>query len=207
MWAHNSIQGSTNNGGLQLSDLELIIRALDFATIKHQGQSRDGPRRVPFIVHPVTVALLMAMSGGSVIEVCASLLHDVKEDCGVTDGEIMELYQDVPETGRRILLIVNQHTDPPGMRMEQSKAREIEMMRTGQYSLETRRVIIADQTANMIDLVRNPPNWGSGWERRYIVLMEELVDAGRGTSPELEALFDEAAARARKYYQMPLASA
>ncbi len=60
---------------------ERIERALIFAASKHAGQTRKGSE-VPYITHPVAVALLVHEHGGTENQVVAALLHDTVEDCG-----------------------------------------------------------------------------------------------------------------------------
>lgn len=56
------------------------LKALDIATYAHQGQYRKGSDRLPYIVHPIEVAAILAEHGSSSPAVIAGLLHDVLED-------------------------------------------------------------------------------------------------------------------------------
>jgi len=60
---------------------ERVERALVFAACKHAGQTRKGAD-IPYITHPVAVALLVHEHGGDEDEVMGALLHDTVEDCG-----------------------------------------------------------------------------------------------------------------------------
>jgi len=65
---------------------ELVEKAYNFAKDAHKDQFRkDGS---PYIIHPVSVALILAKLGFQEDVVCASLLHDVVEDCGYTVEDI-----------------------------------------------------------------------------------------------------------------------
>lgn len=59
----------------------IIEHAIAIAAEAHMGQVRKG-KGLPYIVHPIQVAALVAKHGGSAVEVAAALLHDVIEDCG-----------------------------------------------------------------------------------------------------------------------------
>jgi len=72
------------------ADLDLIHRAYVFAADKHDGQLRKSGD--PYIIHPVSVAGIIAEMKLDVASVCAALLHDVVEDCEVTDGEMSERF-------------------------------------------------------------------------------------------------------------------
>ena len=60
---------------------ERIECALIFAASKHAGQTRKGSE-VPYITHPVAVAMLVHEHGGTENQIIAALLHDTVEDCG-----------------------------------------------------------------------------------------------------------------------------
>jgi GTP pyrophosphokinase len=67
-------------------DPDLIQRAYDYSTRMHAGQTRKSGQ--PYIVHPVSVAGIIAdlrLDGASV---CAGLLHDVIEDTLATGDQI-----------------------------------------------------------------------------------------------------------------------
>ncbi len=68
-------------------EVEKILHALNFAEFKHRGQTRDSSG-APYIIHPVSVALILLDYGLDVDTICASLLHDTLED---TDTKITEL--------------------------------------------------------------------------------------------------------------------
>ncbi len=68
-------------------DAAFVGRALAFALEKHAGQTRKG-RAAPYVSHPVRVAGLVLEHGGDAVQVAVGLLHDVIEDCGVSDTEL-----------------------------------------------------------------------------------------------------------------------
>lgn len=71
----------------------LIERALQVATMAHEGQMRrDGV--TPYITHPTRLAARMGDSGASEIVLSVALLHDVIEDTDMTFAELSRL--DIP---------------------------------------------------------------------------------------------------------------
>jgi transcriptional regulator with XRE-family HTH domain len=65
------------------------LRALPYAKEKHAGQYRKGPEKIPYIIHPLSMAchaLSMGITEDETIAV--ALLHDVCEDCGVKPEEL-----------------------------------------------------------------------------------------------------------------------
>jgi (p)ppGpp synthase/HD superfamily hydrolase len=58
-----------------------VERALRVALAAHAGQLRKGEAEVPYITHPLHVALILAQWGLESEVVQAGVLHDVVEDC------------------------------------------------------------------------------------------------------------------------------
>ena len=63
-------------------DKERIKKALDFATIAHEGQKRFSGE--PYITHPFEVAKILAEMNVSTDMIIAGLLHDTLEDTATT---------------------------------------------------------------------------------------------------------------------------
>ena len=59
-----------------------IDLACEIATIAHRGKNRKG-KDVPYIVHPMAVAILLAQAGASEEVIIAGILHDTVEDTGL----------------------------------------------------------------------------------------------------------------------------
>jgi GTP diphosphokinase / guanosine-3',5'-bis(diphosphate) 3'-diphosphatase len=67
-------------------DSELIQRAYDYSFKMHAGQTRKSGQ--PYVVHPVSVAGIIADLKLDAASVCAGLLHDVVEDTLATTADI-----------------------------------------------------------------------------------------------------------------------
>ena len=69
---------------------ERIRRAFEFISEKHKDQLRKSGE--PYVVHPVSVAKILADLNMDATTVIAGLLHDVLEDTDATYEEIRELF-------------------------------------------------------------------------------------------------------------------
>lgn len=81
-----------------------FTEALALAARAHEGQARKGTA-IPYIVHPVGVAALVAGHGGDEDQQIAALLHDVLEDGGP------DFEPAIARFGPRVLGIVQGCTD------------------------------------------------------------------------------------------------
>jgi len=72
--------------------LAMISKAYEFAQDKHKDQKRKSGE--PYFVHIINVAYTLAKIGGGPQTICAGLLHDTVEDCGVTHEELTNLFDE-----------------------------------------------------------------------------------------------------------------
>jgi (p)ppGpp synthase/HD superfamily hydrolase len=70
-----------------------LDRALAFAARAHRTQVRKGGD-VPYVQHPVHVAIILLKHGFAEEVAIAGVLHDVVEDCGVALDEIRDQFGD-----------------------------------------------------------------------------------------------------------------
>lgn len=62
--------------------VETLSRAIDYATIKHEGQLRKSGE--PYIVHPLAVAGMLIDWEMDIDSIIAGVLHDTVEDTDAT---------------------------------------------------------------------------------------------------------------------------
>jgi (p)ppGpp synthase/HD superfamily hydrolase len=72
---------------------ERVRAALRFAERAHRGQQRKGGDE-PYVLHAITVAMLLAANGAGEDLICAGYLHDTVEDVGVDLEEIASSFGD-----------------------------------------------------------------------------------------------------------------
>jgi (p)ppGpp synthase/HD superfamily hydrolase len=80
-----------------LSDLKLLVRAIEFAARKHRMQRRKDVEASPYINHPIAVMSVLCVEAGiddaTVLAVAA--LHDTIEDTETTRAELDVNFQEV----------------------------------------------------------------------------------------------------------------
>lgn len=74
------------------NQVELLSKAIDFATQAHAGQKRASGE--PYISHPLTVANTLIEWGMDIDSVVAGVLHDTVEDADVTLDEIKNSFNE-----------------------------------------------------------------------------------------------------------------
>lgn len=65
----------------------MIFKAIEFAARAHAGQYRKQTR-IPYIIHPLSVARLLIQEGCDETLIVAAVLHDTVEDTDVTIADI-----------------------------------------------------------------------------------------------------------------------
>ena len=169
----------------EISDLQLLTKALSFAAHKHRYQKRKDLDASPYINHPIALTGVLVNEGGITDTeiLCAALLHDTVEDTDTTEAELVEAF------GEAIAGIVMEVTDDKSLPKPERKRAQV--AHAPHLSVKAEAVKVADKTCNLRDVIASPPHW---WplERRkeYFEWGREVIDGVKGSWPELEAAFD-----------------
>jgi (p)ppGpp synthase/HD superfamily hydrolase len=137
-----------------------IERAIALAMRAHESQVRKGDGQLPYVVHPVTVALILSRYTGDEDTIIAGLLHDTLEDTLVTAEEIERAF------GEKVRDAVLDVTEPdlPGLSWETRKARYLRRLQAAPRP--SLLVAGADKIANLISMIAAHAASGDAlWER------------------------------------------
>jgi len=175
----------------------LLDAALAFAAIAHQGQKRKGTR-IPYIVHPVGVMLILLQAGEADAEIlAAALLHDTVEDSGVKLAELHKQF------GARVAEIVAGCSEPNRWAAwEVRKQHTVAYLRTAPRAVQL--VMAADKLHNLRSLAADYAEVGEAVWRRfkrgraetawyYGAVIDSLKAGGLGDHPLLHELDRSAA--------------
>lgn len=156
-----------------------IERALRAAVAAHAGQTRKGEPDVPYIVHPMHVALMLSRLGMDEEVIQSALLHDVVEDCpGWTLARVER------EFGPRVAAIVGELTEDKSKSWDERKRRAIEHV--PHLSPQAASIKAADKLHNLQSLaaaLRTAADPEVVWKRfnggreRTLAMSRELVAA------------------------------
>ncbi len=134
-------------------DLDLIGKAYDKAVEYHSDQLRKSGE--PYVIHPISVALILAEIGMDTNTIAAALLHDLIEDTSYTDEELKA------DFGDEIFLFVDGVTKLGTIKYETKEEVQAENLRKlfMAMSVDIRVLIIklADRLHNMRTLEHMSP--------------------------------------------------
>ena len=167
--------------------ITLILKALEFASLKHRDQRRKDADASPYINHPIALASVLAREGGVMDDVvlAAALLHDTLEDTQTTPVELRDAF------GEKIASIVGEVTDDQNLPKAERKRLQVE--HAAHISREAMLVKLADKICNVRDVAGHPPaKWDLTRRREYFEWAKRVIDGLRGVHPRLEATFDAA---------------
>ncbi|MBR2714708.1 MAG: HD domain-containing protein, partial [Ruminococcus sp.] len=126
-------------------DEEKILKAYEFADAAHGDQRRVSG--VPYILHPTSVACILADMGMDTDAIVAALLHDVVEDTEITLAEVSEKF------GEDVALLVDGLTKISKIKFTDREEHQAENIRKMLMAMSNDiRVIIiklADRLHNM----------------------------------------------------------
>lgn len=123
-----------------------VEQALRASLAAHAGQHRKGHADLPYVSHPVHVALMLAKLGVEDVLIEAALLHDVVEDC---EGWTLERV--ASEFGEDVHDLIAPLTDPEGESWEIRKEYGIE--KAASMDVRCATVKAADKLHNLSSLV------------------------------------------------------
>ncbi|HHU19548.1 MAG TPA: bifunctional (p)ppGpp synthetase/guanosine-3',5'-bis(diphosphate) 3'-pyrophosphohydrolase [Bacilli bacterium] len=131
---------------------ERLMRAITFATVKHDGQKRKVNKE-PFIGHPYRVAMLLKEHDCNQDLVIAGLLHDVVEDTDGTLDEIDALF------GQNVTQLVSTVTEKEkSLPWDTRKQQSIDQIR--QAPIDVKLIACADKIDNLGSMLDNEMVYG-----------------------------------------------
>ena len=149
---------------LSVEGMPLFERAAIFAAAAHRGMTRKG-NRIPYLVHPMETAAIVAEMTDDQELIAAAVLHDVVEDTEVTLPELQSYF------GERIAFYVCGETEdkrqelPPESTWLLRKQETIEFLKN-RADQAAKMLALADKLSNMRSIARDVQNVGDQlWER------------------------------------------
>ncbi len=144
--------------------ISLMDRAIIFATRAHSGTYRKGTT-IPYIVHPIEVAAIVATMTDDPDMIAAAVLHDVVEDTDTTIEEVRYFFNE-----RIAELVAAESEDkrkdlPPQETWMLRKSEMLEFLRT-KATREAKMLALADKLSNLRSIHRDQEAVGDVlWQR------------------------------------------
>jgi guanosine-3',5'-bis(diphosphate) 3'-pyrophosphohydrolase len=171
-----------------------LEKALRLASLGHRDQVRKGSG-IPYIEHPMAVAMVLDRAGFGEDVVIAGLLHDLVEDTEVTLEQVRESF------GESIAAMVGscseEKLDAEGRKRPWIDRKRDHLRDLVGASESVKGIILADKLHNLIsirlDLLEGRPVWSGFNAGRDQVLWyyRSMIDGCRSDDPRLGRLSDE----------------
>jgi GTP diphosphokinase / guanosine-3',5'-bis(diphosphate) 3'-diphosphatase len=146
-------------------DLAPLLEAFEFANKQHEGQFRDSGD--PYMAHPLNVSLILADMQMDMVCLETGLLHDVVEDCLVTQEDILKRF------GAEVARCVDGVTKLSKLSLNSREERQAESMRKMLLAMTSDiRVIIV----KLADRLHNMRTLGSISRERQQRIAQETLD-------------------------------
>ena len=144
--------------------ISLMDRAIIFATRAHSGTYRKGTK-IPYIVHPIEAAAIVATMTDDPDMIAAAVLHDVVEDTDATLEEIRFFFNE------RIAKLVEAESEDKRKDLPPQETWMVRKMETLTFlrekaDREAKILALADKLSNMRAIHRDQKTIGDQlWER------------------------------------------
>jgi guanosine-3',5'-bis(diphosphate) 3'-pyrophosphohydrolase len=175
-----------------VESMDMLVKALDYAAVKHQNQRRKGKKQLPYINHPIQVMRVLWEVGQvrDIEALAAALLHDTLEDTDATSAEILSLF------GENVLSLVQEVSDDKSL--PKSVRKQLQVEHASEVSPNAKMIKLADKICNVYDLSHeSPADWTAERIYEYMDWSAAVVGGLRGTNPRLDKEFDRIHAEAR----------
>lgn len=166
-----------------------IMSAYFFATAAHAAVEQMRPTLedpdVPYIVHPVEVAGIVAEAEGVTVNmIVAALLHDVVEDTGVTITTILRMFG--VEVAEYVMHLTDYYTPENFKLLNRAARKTLEAVRMANAPVAVKTIKLADGLSNTPSIAINKPNFMPvyGKEKRHV--LEALRGGDRGLWNKLD---------------------
>jgi (p)ppGpp synthase/HD superfamily hydrolase len=170
-----------------LFDIERYVRTLQFAAIRHAGQSMPSSQpgvELPYLVHvtSVTAEVIAALPGSGLdadLAIGCALLHDSIEDTAKTDADKAALAAEIAEkfganVRDGVLALSKRKTLPDGTPLDKPAQMADSMRRIREQSHEVWAVKLADRITN---LAPPPLKWSREKCQAYQAEAQQILDA------------------------------
>ena len=149
----------------------MIRKAAEFAARAHEGALRKGSK-IPYISHPMEVAVIVALMTDDKDLIAAAYLHDVIEDAGVSYQELEQ------EFGTRIAQFVKKESEDKSKSWMERKQATID--RLADAKREDKILAFGDKLSNLRSTAKD-----------YMVVGDEIWQKFRAKDKKLQAWYYE----------------
>ena len=126
----------------------MLQKAIETAVIAHKHQKRKGSK-VPYIIHPIEVSIILTQNGCEEEVIIAGILHDTVEDTDVTLEEIKEQF------GEKVAKLVEGASEPDkSLPWKVRKEHTIHYLRE-EAPMEVKLISCADKLSNLRSIERD----------------------------------------------------
>lgn len=129
---------------IPIKPISVVEKAARIAVVAHQGQTRKGDN-LPYILHPIMVALKLSKYDFSPEIIAAALTHDILEDTDFPEDKLLF------ELGPEVLEIIKAVTNDESLPWEEKKKKYIETVKNGPDGAKA--VALADKIHNLESLL------------------------------------------------------
>lgn len=150
---------------------EKIIEAAKFAVMAHNGQVRKYTGE-PYIMHCLEVAQIVEPFADEDM-ICAAILHDTIEDCGVTKDEISDKFGE--RVSRLVWWLTDQSKPEDGNR---ATRKAVDRAHIAKAPFDAQAIKLADLISNTSSIVAHDP----GFAKVYLAEKRLLLDVMIGPS-------------------------
>jgi guanosine-3',5'-bis(diphosphate) 3'-pyrophosphohydrolase len=172
----------------RMSEITSVLAAVDFAVIHHGTETRKHEAKLPYVSHPISVALLASLYTDDIKVIQACIFHDLLENTKVEPALISDIY------GEDVLKLVQEVTDDKSLPRDQRKAAQIE--KASKLSSQAKFIKLCDKIDNLRGLLYTeksgiPVGWTVEDITKYVNHAKAVYEGGlKDNNKDLDKIFE-----------------
>lgn len=180
--SNSTVEGEAlRDGAATVSRIPNEADAQAFAAVCHAQQARKYTGE-PYIVHPRAVREIVASVPHDAAMLCACWLHDVVEDCGVQEHQLLERFG--PDVTQLVMELTDVSKSSDGNRAARKK---LDREHLATASVRAKTIKLADMIDNSRTIIPHDP----GFARTYLAEKRLLLEVLREGDKTLWALAND----------------
>lgn len=165
-----------------------IRKAIRFATYVHAGQVRKGKPKEAYIIHPLSVGLILSRAGATDDQIVAGILHDTIEDCEPYGSITKETIE--KEFGLEVSRMVNDVTEQDKT-LPWDERKKLSLEHIKEMQKDSIMVKTADVIQNLSDLLIDLDEKGDDAYSHFNAPKGKLIKRFESLLAELTRVYSE----------------
>lgn len=147
-----------------------ILKAIELATLAHQGQYRKWKWKLPYSSHPIAVGMLLMYYWYSDDLIVAGILHDIIEDTDYTADDIVRWFW------KNVADLVQWMSEDKTI-IDKTQRKQVYHTQLSQSSNNVKIICAADMLHNRLSALQELQSWGEAIRHLMNISKQQYINS------------------------------